>query len=67
MLVKIDAEAKPGQRTALIAMLPVDERKHEDADRQRKAELRRQMYARIAQRNALIEAEDTARRKWRGN
>ena len=31
------------------------------------AELRRQMYERIAQGNALAEAEDQARKLWRGN
>lgn len=31
-----------------------------------KAERRRQMYERIAQGNALAEAEDHARRRWNG-
>lgn len=30
------------------------------------AELRRQMYERIARGHALMEAEEAARRKWRG-
>jgi hypothetical protein len=30
------------------------------------AKLRRQMYERIARGNALIEAEENARRMWRG-
>ena len=66
MLVKIDLNEKMGQHLAFDEVLPVDERKHEDDAIRQKTELRRQMYARIAQRNALIEAEDTAHRKWRG-
>lgn len=31
-----------------------------------KAELRRLMYERIAQGNALFDAEETARRRWQG-
>ena len=38
-----------------------------DDDAAREAELRRQMYERIAQGNALAEVEENARRIWRGD
>lgn len=37
-----------------------------DGEAAREAELRRQMYERIAQGNALAEVEEHARRKWMG-
>lgn len=40
--------------------------KPEDLTEEEKAELRRQMYERIARGHALAEAEDMARRRWRG-
>jgi hypothetical protein len=51
----------------VIATAPIDDgEKGEDGEASSQAELRRQMYERIAQGNALAEAEDHARRMWGG-
>ena len=55
--VKIAPDVMPAPLTTQIAA----------SDQERsKAELRRQLYERIAQGNALAEAEEHARRMWNG-
>lgn len=61
-------EKNSGENHA-VQMMPLESEEaiiQEDGETITEAELRRQMYERIARGNALIEAEENARRKWRG-
>jgi hypothetical protein len=62
-------EKNSGENQA-VQMMPLEAEEtiviREDGETITEAELRRRMYERIARGNALIEAEENARRKWRG-
>ncbi len=50
-----------------FSVIEFSARKADELSAEEKAELRRLMYERMARGSALAEAEETSRRKWRGN
>ena len=67
MLLRIPSIQK--RKLKFTPVQPVEIVAHERAESvsSPEADLRRQMYERIAQGNALAEIEDKARRMWRGD
>ena len=59
MLLKVGSNKR---RMLIIPPAEISAPRQEDSESER----RRQMYERIAMGNALAEAEEDARRKWRG-
>jgi hypothetical protein len=66
MLSRIDTVERRGRYTPPVEAAGISVRGDDGSDAARKAALRRAMYERIARGNAHAEAEDTARRMWRG-
>jgi hypothetical protein len=66
MFFRIDATERRGRYAPQVDAAEIPVRGDDGGEAARKAALRRAMYERIARGNALAEAEDRARRRWRG-
>jgi hypothetical protein len=66
MLSRMDTVERRGRYAPQVDAAEIPVRGDDGGEAARKAALRRAMYERIARGNALAEAEETARRRWRG-
>ena len=64
MLLKIDSSEKLDLVCVTVNVEETADHKEYESDTAQKAKLRRKLYERIAHRNALIEAEENAHRRW---
>ena len=63
MLFETDTREEQDLSISLLELAQPTSRNDENSEAARKADLYRKMYERIAEGNALAEAEETARRK----